>query len=79
MWANWQLSRQFRGWRMAKRMLSVPEAAEILDLTPKGLWGMVARRDIESVKVGRLRKIPVAAIEEYIAARTTPARQQANR
>lgn len=62
---------------MTKRLLSVPEAAEILDLTPKGLWAMVGRRDIESVKVGRLRKIPVTAIEEYIAQRTTPARQDA--
>lgn len=61
---------------MTKRLLSVPEAAEMLDLTPKGLWAMVGRRDIESVKVGRLRKIPATAIEEYIAQRTTPARRQ---
>ena len=61
---------------MSKRQLRVPEAAEILDLTPKGLWAMVGRRDIETVKVGRLRKIPVAAIEEYIAQSTIPARRQ---
>lgn len=61
---------------MTKRLLSIPEAAEMLDLSPKGLWAMVGRRDIGSVKVGRLRKIPVAAIEEYIAQRTTPARRQ---
>ena len=61
---------------MTRRLLSIPEAAEVLDLTPKGLWAMVGRRDIETVKVGRLRKIPVAAIEEYIAQRTVPARRQ---
>lgn len=61
---------------MTKRFLSVPEAAEMLGLTPKGLWAMVGRRDIETVKVGRLRKISVAAIEEYIAQRTVPARRQ---
>jgi excisionase family DNA binding protein len=64
---------------MGRRLLSVPEAAEMLDLTPKGLWAMVGRRDIETVKVGRLRKIPVTAIEEYIAHHTTPARQQNER
>ena len=62
---------------MSKRLLSVPEAAEILDLTQKGLWAMVGRRDIETVKVGRLRKIPMVAIEKYIEGRTTPARRQA--
>ena len=35
---------------MSKRLLSVPEAAEILDLTQRGLWAMVGRRDIETVK-----------------------------
>jgi excisionase family DNA binding protein len=61
---------------MSKRFLSVPEAAEMLDLTPKGLWAMVGRRDIETVKVGRLRKISIKAIEEFIAQRTIPARRQ---
>jgi excisionase family DNA binding protein len=66
------------GGKMSKRLLSIPEAAELLDLSPKGLWAMVGRRDIESVKIGRLRKVSLVAIEEYIALRTTPARQQAN-
>jgi excisionase family DNA binding protein len=57
-----------------KRLLSVPEAAEMLGLTPKGLWTMVGRRDIESVKIGRLRRISMDAIERYIASNTTPAR-----
>jgi hypothetical protein len=40
---------------------------------------MVGRRDIETVKVGRLRKIPMVAIEKYIEERTTPARRQDTR
>ncbi len=64
--------------QLGKRLLSVPEAAEMLDLTPKGLWAMVGRRDIESVKVGRLRKISISAIDDYIAQRTIPARQPTN-
>jgi excisionase family DNA binding protein len=59
---------------MTKRLLSVPEAAEVLGLTPKGFWAMVGRRDIESVKVGRLRKISQEALEAYIASRTMPAK-----
>jgi len=57
-----------------KALLSVPEAAEVLGIRPKGLWGMIARREIETVKVGRLRRVPVAAIEQYIAEHTVPAR-----
>jgi excisionase family DNA binding protein len=59
---------------MTKRLLSVPEAAEVLGLTAKGLWTMIGRRDISSVKVGRLRRVSLEAVEEYIAARTIPAR-----
>jgi excisionase family DNA binding protein len=58
-------------------LLSVPEAAQLLGLKPKGLWAMIGRRDIETVKVGRLRKVPFSAIEAYIAQRTIPARPQA--
>jgi excisionase family DNA binding protein len=57
-------------------LLSVPEAAEMLGLKPKGMWGLIGRREIESCKIGRLRKISIAAIEAYIAERTIPARQR---
>lgn len=59
-------------------LVSVPEAAQMLGLTAKGLWGMIGRRDIESVKIGRLRRVPLSVIEAYIAEHTIPARQQAN-
>jgi excisionase family DNA binding protein len=62
---------------MARLLFSIPEAAEMLGLTPKGLWTMVGRRDIETVKVGRLRKVPLLAIDSYIAEHTIPARQRA--
>jgi excisionase family DNA binding protein len=56
-----------------KRLLSIPEAAQELDIKEKSLRNMLARRDIESVLVGRLRKVPASALEAYIAARTIPA------
>jgi excisionase family DNA binding protein len=62
---------------MKRLLLSVPEAAEMLGLTPKGLWTMIGRRDIDTVKVGRLRKVPLTVIEAYIAEHTIPARQRA--
>lgn len=64
---------------MTRLLLSVPEAAEMLGLTPKGMWTMVGRRDIDTVKVGRLRKIPLSAVEAYIAERTIPARSRGSR
>jgi hypothetical protein len=60
-------------------LLSVPEAAVMLGLTPKGLWTMIGRRDIETVKVGGLRKVPLCAIESYIAMHTIPARLKGGR
>jgi excisionase family DNA binding protein len=56
-------------------LFSIPESAQMLGVTPKGLWAMVHRRDIESVKVGRLRRISRAAIERFIERNTTPAAQ----
>ena len=52
---------------------SVPEAAPLMGMTPKGLWGMVARREIETVKVGRLRRISERAIQEFLERNTVPA------
>ena len=51
---------------------SIPEAAPRLGMTPKGVWGLVARREIESVKVGRLRRISDRAIREFIQNNTVP-------
>jgi len=59
-----------------QKLLSIPEAAEVLGMKPKGLWTMVGRRDIESIKVGRLRKISSDAIERFITRNTTPARKE---
>lgn len=44
-----------------------------MGLKPKGLWGMVARQEIETIKIGRLRKISERAIQEYLERNTSPA------
>jgi excisionase family DNA binding protein len=52
---------------------SIATTAKQLGLTEKGLRGIVARREIESAKVGRLRRISADAIARYLARNTTPA------
>lgn len=54
---------------------SVPDAAPLLGMTPKGLWGLVSRGEIETVKVGRLRRISERAIKDFIQRNTVPARR----
>lgn len=55
------------------RLYSIPDAAPLLGLQAKGLWGMVSRREIETVKIGRLRRISEKAIHEFISRNTCPA------
>lgn len=51
---------------------SVAVTAQQLGVTEKGLRGILARRELESVKVGRLRRISRDALSRYLAKHTTP-------
>jgi excisionase family DNA binding protein len=53
-------------------LYSVPEAAPYLGMKPKGLWGLVFRGEIETVRVGRLRRISEKALKEFIDRNTIP-------
>ena len=55
------------------QLLNIVDAAAMLDITPKGLRALLSRREIASTKVGRLRKVPVSAIEAYIQRNTITA------
>ena len=48
-------------------MFTVPEAAALMSLGRRTVWRMVASGEIESVKVGRSRRIPRQAVADYIA------------
>lgn len=51
-----------------RRLYPIAEAAEQLGgITERMLWTLVARGDIKSVKVGRRRLIPAAALDSYVA------------
>jgi excisionase family DNA binding protein len=44
----------------------VPEAAKLLSLGASKTWELVARGEIESIKIDGARRVPRAAIERYI-------------
>ncbi|HEY7347371.1 MAG TPA: excisionase family DNA-binding protein [Ktedonobacterales bacterium] len=50
-----------------KLLLTPREAANSLGIGVTLLYELLSRNRIRSVKVGRLRRIPVSALEAYIA------------
>jgi excisionase family DNA binding protein len=52
---------------MEKRLLNVTEAAGILGIGRSVAYVLVMTGELESIKIGRRRKIPVEAIGEFIA------------
>lgn len=48
-------------------LLTVPEAAVLMRLGRRTVWRMVHDETIESVKIGRSRRIPRQAVADYIA------------
>jgi len=55
-----------------RRVFSVIEAAAVLGISRSKVYEFVAAGEIRSIRIGRLRKIPVAAIDEFIASREPP-------
>ena len=51
----------------AEKMLHPPEeAAELLTISRSQMFELIARGEIESVKIGRLRRIPHDALAAYV-------------
>jgi excisionase family DNA binding protein len=48
-------------------LMSVEAAAELLSLSRTRLYGLIKNGDIASVRVGRLRRIPARAVDEFAA------------
>lgn len=48
-------------------MYTVPEAVQRVGLPRTRVYAAIAAGDIFSVKVGRSRRIPARALEEYVA------------
>lgn len=48
-------------------LLKVEEAALRLGIARTSMFRLLAEGEVSSVQVGRLRRIPVACLEEYVA------------
>jgi excisionase family DNA binding protein len=48
------------------RLLTVPEVARILRTSERLVYGMIKRRELPHVRVGRLMRIPKDAIEQLL-------------
>ena len=47
-------------------LVSVVEVARMLSIGRTIAWELVRKQKIKSVKIGRTRRVPIAAIQEYI-------------
>jgi excisionase family DNA binding protein len=50
-----------------RRMLTVEQAAEVLSVGRTTMFALVKSGEIESVRIGYLRRIPADAIDAYVA------------
>lgn len=48
------------------RLLRVDEAAMYLAVSRSRMYEMLAAREVESVSIGRSRRVPLAALEDYV-------------
>lgn len=60
-----------------KVLLTVEEAAAAMGLGRTYVYELVMRREIRSVKLGRKRRIPVAALDEFVARQLGPLAREA--
>ena len=52
---------------MTRLLLTVPEAAEALAISRSKLYELLTSGAIVSIRIGGSRRIPLAALEEYIS------------
>jgi excisionase family DNA binding protein len=48
-------------------LLTVPEAAEALAISRSKLYELLASGDVASIRIDGSRRIPLAALEEYVS------------
>ena len=49
-----------------KVLLTIDEAAQALSIGRTLLYDLLMRKQIASIKVGRVRRVPMAAIDAYV-------------
>ena len=54
-------------------LLTIPEVAYRLGLGRSFVYELVMKGEIKSVKIGRARRVPVSAVEEFVRAKVLQA------
>jgi excisionase family DNA binding protein len=52
---------------MEKLLLTPGEAAEMLSISRSKLYELLASNELESVRIGGSRRIPTAALDDFVA------------
>lgn len=58
-----------------RRAHSIPEVASLLGITDRFVWTLIKRGDLESIKIGARRVVPVESIDSFIERRREEERQ----
>ena len=53
--------------KLNSRLLNVEQAAQLLGLGRSKTYQLILRGELKSLKIGRSRRVPVDAIEDFIA------------
>ena len=59
--------------RLSRLLLTVEEAADRIGICRSNMFKLIRQGDVKSVKVGRLRRVTPAALEDYVRQLSTPA------
>jgi excisionase family DNA binding protein len=60
--------------RPSKRAFRTPEVAELLSISDSEVRELVARGELDSITIGRIRLVPLSAIDEFLARKLAAAR-----
>ena len=52
-----------------KILLTVPQAADRLGVGRSFLYEMIRRGEVQSIRLGRARRVPVSALERFVEAK----------
>ncbi len=58
------------------KLLTLEQVAAALGCKLSKVEKMIAKREIESVKLGRLRRVPVTTVDDFVARLLEEARQE---
>lgn len=57
--------------RIPRLLLTVEEAADRIGICRSNMFKLIRRGDVESIKIGRLRRVTPAALEDFVRRLTT--------